>query len=138
MIQQVFKAYGLQATVDDSVRATQVRLDLDNVSFEVAARILGLVTTTFYVPLDEHRALVAHDTAKTAHSFCVRTGDRLPFGFDADGADEVAPWPKTSLIHNRPWWNPRRDNYHPRAGEDTSRLQHHHQPVARRPEPGAA
>ena len=69
MIQQVFKAYGLQATVDDSVRATQVRLDLDNVSFEVAARILGLVTTTFYVPLDEHRALVAHDTRENRTQF---------------------------------------------------------------------
>jgi len=69
LIQQVFKAYGLQATVDDSVRATQVRLDLDNVGFEAAARILGLVTTTFYVPLDAHRALVAHDTRENRAQF---------------------------------------------------------------------
>ncbi len=69
MIQQVFKAYGLQATVDDSVRATQVRLDLDNVGFWEAARILGLVTTTFYVPLDAHRALVARDTRENRAQF---------------------------------------------------------------------
>ena len=69
MIQQVFKAYGLEATVDDSVRAIQVRLDLDNVGFEAAARILGLVTTTFYVPLDAHRALVARDTRDNRTQF---------------------------------------------------------------------
>jgi tetratricopeptide (TPR) repeat protein len=61
-IDQVFKAYGLKAMLDDSVRPTQVRLDLDNVKFEEAAYILGLATHTFYVPLDAHQALIADDT----------------------------------------------------------------------------
>jgi Flp pilus assembly secretin CpaC len=61
-IEQVFKAYGVMAMVDDSVRATQVRLDMDEVRFEEAARILSMATHTFYVPLDAHHVLVANDT----------------------------------------------------------------------------
>jgi len=61
-INQVFKAYGVTAMLDDSVRPTQVRLDLDDVRFADAVRILGLATHTFYVPLDAHHALVADDT----------------------------------------------------------------------------
>ena len=59
MIQQVFKAYGLEATMDDSVRGTQIRLDMDDASFEQAMQTLSLITNTFYVPLDAHRVLVA-------------------------------------------------------------------------------
>jgi Flp pilus assembly secretin CpaC len=61
-IKQVFKAYGIEATVDDSVRATPLRFDLDDASFAEAARVLDLATSTFYVPLDAHRVLVARDT----------------------------------------------------------------------------
>jgi len=61
MIQQVFKAYGIEATVDESVRATSTRLDVDNVSFARAAGILGMLTQSFYVALDAHRALVVRD-----------------------------------------------------------------------------
>ena len=35
-IQQVFKAYGLGVALDDSIRAPQVRLDLDDAGFEQA------------------------------------------------------------------------------------------------------
>jgi len=61
-IQQIFKAYGLDATVDDSVRSTQIRLDTDDASFEQAMEVLSLLTNSFYVPLDAHRVLVALDT----------------------------------------------------------------------------
>jgi Flp pilus assembly secretin CpaC len=62
VIEQVFKTYGLMTTLDDSVRPTQVQLDLDDVSFEEATRILEMATHTFYVPIDAHRVLVANDT----------------------------------------------------------------------------
>jgi general secretion pathway protein D len=62
LIVQMYKAFGVMAMLDDSVRSTSIRLDLDNVNFEEAARILGLLTNTFYVPLDAHHALVANDT----------------------------------------------------------------------------
>ena len=38
IIQQVFKAYGIEATVDESVRSAQARLDVDDARFETAAR----------------------------------------------------------------------------------------------------
>ena len=62
LIQQVFHAYGVEANLDDSVRGTFVRLDLDDVPFAEAARALGLATNTFFVPIDAHRVLVALDT----------------------------------------------------------------------------
>ncbi|HVU47301.1 MAG TPA: hypothetical protein VHD85_14315 [Terracidiphilus sp.] len=61
-IHQVFQAYGITAMMDDSVSNLQVRIDMDDASFEEAMRVLSMVTDTFYVPLDPHHALVAHDT----------------------------------------------------------------------------
>jgi Flp pilus assembly secretin CpaC/tetratricopeptide (TPR) repeat protein len=69
IIRQVFKAYGIETTVDDSVRSAQAHLDVDNVGFEAATRILGMVTDSFYVPLDAHRALVASDTRENRQQF---------------------------------------------------------------------
>ena len=62
VLTQVFKAWGITATVDDSIRPTQTRLDIDDASFAQAMQIVGLLTNSFYVPLDAHRALVARDT----------------------------------------------------------------------------
>ena len=62
VIQQVFKAYGIQATVDDSIHLTQTRMDMDDANFDQAMHALSLVTNSFYAPLDEHRVLVARDT----------------------------------------------------------------------------
>ncbi len=69
VIEQVFKAYGLTAMLDDSVRPTQVRLDLDGASFDEAARVLGLVTDSFYVPMDAHGVVVAADTRERRQRF---------------------------------------------------------------------
>jgi Flp pilus assembly secretin CpaC len=68
-MQQVFKAYGLQPTFDDSVRFTQVRLDIDDASFEQAVRAVTLLSNTFYVPLDAHRVLVVRDTTENRQQF---------------------------------------------------------------------
>ncbi len=69
VIMEVFKSYGLEANVDVSVPGVFDRLDVDNVDFATAARILGLVTNTFYVPLDAHRVLVAKDTSENRDRF---------------------------------------------------------------------
>ncbi len=69
MIQQVFKAYGIDATVDESVRASQTRLDIDDASFEQVMRTLRLLTLSFYVPLDAHRVLVARDNRENRQQF---------------------------------------------------------------------
>jgi len=69
IIQQVFKDYGLLATLDDSIRPIQVRLDEDGASFEEAMRTLNMLTDSFYVPLDAHRILVARDTPDNRQKF---------------------------------------------------------------------
>jgi Flp pilus assembly secretin CpaC len=61
IIQQVYKAWGVETTFDDSVRSANLRLDMDDASFGEAERTLGLVTGTFSVVLDSHRVLVARD-----------------------------------------------------------------------------
>ena len=68
-IQQVFKAFGLETTLDDSVPSTPVRLEMDDAGFAEAARLLGLATNSFYVPLDAHRVLVARDTRDNRQQF---------------------------------------------------------------------
>ena len=69
LIQQVFRAYGIEATVDASVRPTLVRLDVDNVGFEAAARTVELATASFFVPLDAHHVLVARDVHEFRQQF---------------------------------------------------------------------
>jgi type II secretory pathway component GspD/PulD (secretin) len=55
--------------VDLSVRAIQIRLDVDNASFAQAMRTLSMVTNSFYVALDPHRAIVARDTKEDRLQF---------------------------------------------------------------------
>jgi len=69
VIQRVFKNFGIDALIDQSVRPIPVRLDVDNVNFATAAHVLGLVTNTFFVPLDSHRVVVARDTRENRTEF---------------------------------------------------------------------
>ena len=69
VVQEVFKAYGIEASVHESVQAQQVRLDLDDATFADAERVLGLVTNTFWEPLDPHRVVVARDTRENRTQF---------------------------------------------------------------------
>ena len=69
VIQEVFSAYGLDATLDESVKQAQVHFDMDDATFEDATRVLGMLTNTFYVPLDTHRVLVAKDTRDNRTQF---------------------------------------------------------------------
>ena len=69
IVRQVFKAYGVEADVDQSIQPTQIRLDVDDASFEQAMRALEMVTKSFYVPLDAHRVLVLADTKENRQQF---------------------------------------------------------------------
>jgi general secretion pathway protein D len=62
LLQKVFKAYGIDATIDDSIHNSTVRLDVDDVDFAQAARILGMLTASFYSPIDPHHVVVARDS----------------------------------------------------------------------------
>ena len=91
LIDQVYKAYGLMAMIDDSVRSIQIRLDMDNASFEEAARILDLVTHTFYVPLDSHHVVVANDTREDRERFTPQELETVYLtGMSNDELNEVA------------------------------------------------
>jgi Flp pilus assembly secretin CpaC len=69
IIQQVFKAYGIDATVDNTVLSTQTRLDLDDVDFESAAHVVGLVTGSFSITLDAHHVLAVRDTKENRQQY---------------------------------------------------------------------
>jgi general secretion pathway protein D len=70
VIHEVFMAYGIQATVDESsIHPKSVQLDLDDANFQQAMDAVSLVTNSFFVPLDAHRALVARDTADNRKQF---------------------------------------------------------------------
>jgi hypothetical protein len=62
LLRQVLAAYGVTPTLDNSVKNQSVRFDADDVDFNEAARMVKLVTKTFFVPLDPSRVLVAEDT----------------------------------------------------------------------------
>jgi Flp pilus assembly secretin CpaC/tetratricopeptide (TPR) repeat protein len=68
-IPQIFKAYGLEATLDESVHPAQIHFDIDDATFAQATRALQLITKTFYVPLDAHRVIVARDTHDNRQQF---------------------------------------------------------------------
>jgi general secretion pathway protein D len=78
IIQEVFKAYGLEATMDESIRGTAVRFDADDANFAEATRALSLVTRSFFVPIDPHRVLVAFDTRQNRIEF-TRNGEETVY-----------------------------------------------------------
>ncbi len=69
IVAQVFKAYGIDAMMDESVRSSPARIDIDDASFDAAAQAAGIVTHTFYVPLDAHRVVVAADTTANRQKY---------------------------------------------------------------------
>lgn len=78
LIQQVFAAYGLTATVDNSVRNDRVRFDIDDATFEQATRALDMLCTSFFVPIDAHRVLVARDTSTNRVQYMRNAVDTVP------------------------------------------------------------
>ncbi len=69
LILNVYKAYGIDATVDQSIAPVPVRFDLDSATYQQASQALGLVTHSFAVPLDAHRVLVARDTPQNRDQY---------------------------------------------------------------------
>jgi general secretion pathway protein D len=69
VIAEVFKAYGIAVTFDETIRGNMLRFDIDDATFGEATRALGMATMSFYVPVDAHRALVALDTRSNRSEF---------------------------------------------------------------------
>lgn len=89
LIHDVLFAYGITATIDDSVRRASIRIDLDDATYAEAAQSLKLLTGTFFVPLDEKHVIVAKDAPdKRARFDRILTEDvTLPGMQAADLAD---------------------------------------------------
>ncbi len=69
VIQTVFRTFGIEASVDQSVTGPPVRFDIDDATFGQAMQAANMVTDSFTVPLDAHRALVAKDTRENRQQF---------------------------------------------------------------------
>lgn len=68
-IQNVFHSFGIEASIDSSVTGPPVRFEMDDATFAQAMQAINMVTDTFTVPLDAHRAIVAKDTRENRTQF---------------------------------------------------------------------
>lgn len=82
LLTQVASAYGISATIEDSVVSRRVRFDVDEVGFYLAMQLAGAVTKTFWAPLQEKQILVAADSTEN-HRFYDRMGLRTFYVPDA-------------------------------------------------------
>lgn len=69
ILQQVYRAYGLTAVMDQSVPATIMRFDVDDATYAQASAAVADTTGTFAVPLDTHRVVVVQDTKRNRDQF---------------------------------------------------------------------
>ena len=75
LLTQIAGAYGIVATVDDSVVSRRVRFDVDDVGFYLAMQLAGAVTKTFWSPLQEKEIIIAADSTEN-HRLYDRMGLR--------------------------------------------------------------
>ncbi|HMK21632.1 MAG TPA: hypothetical protein VK466_04820 [Terriglobales bacterium] len=88
LITQVASAYGVSVIIDDSVMSRNLRFDIDNVGFYVAMRLVGIVTKTFWAPLQTTQIIVATDSAEN-HRLYDRMGLRTFYIPDAGSQQEL-------------------------------------------------
>lgn len=69
LIRQVLNAYGIQATIDASVKTQAVRFDAVDVDFDNAAKLVNLATNTFFVPLDALHVIAVSDTRENRSKY---------------------------------------------------------------------
>src|SRR5213080_864658 len=69
LLSQVASAFGITATIDDSVVSRQVRFDIQNVDFFTAMRAACAVTHTFWTPLEEKQVLILIESPENHRQF---------------------------------------------------------------------
>lgn len=62
LAETVARDYGLRVVLDPDMPTKDSRMDVDDANFDEAMRVLGLVSDSMFVPLDEHTILLAQDT----------------------------------------------------------------------------
>lgn len=88
LLTQVASAYGIVATLDDSVTSRRVRFDVENVNFFKAMLLAGEVTKTFWSPLEPKQILVAADSTEN-HRLYDRMGLRTFYIPDVSAAQDL-------------------------------------------------
>jgi type II secretory pathway component GspD/PulD (secretin) len=68
-IQTVYRSFGIEASIDQTVTGPPVRFDMDDATFAQATQAVNMVTDSFAVALDAHRALVAKDTRENRQQY---------------------------------------------------------------------
>jgi Flp pilus assembly secretin CpaC len=76
--QEIAQRYGVEVAFDVDVRQVPVRLDLTDVDFPTALRVLGQATDTFWRPLTKHLFFVAPDTTQKRKDYEVSIVVTLP------------------------------------------------------------
>jgi general secretion pathway protein D len=69
VIRQVFSAYGIRVTFDDTVQRQDLRFDLDDSPYQQAEPILLSMAHLFAVPLDATSVLIVKDTPENRQKF---------------------------------------------------------------------
>ena len=92
LLRLVYNSFGIQTTFDPSVGyGSSWHLDLDNVDFAEATRVLNQITHVFAVPVQPHTALLVKDSLDNRNQFQPQIEETvyLP-GLSADQMTELA------------------------------------------------
>lgn len=69
LLTQIARAYGITATIDDSVQTRQLHFNIDNVTFAEAMEAATRTTKTFWIALSGSQMYVVSDTADNRRNF---------------------------------------------------------------------
>jgi len=89
LLTQVAKAYGITATIDDSVQARRVHFDIEKVDFATAMEAATRVTRTFWIALSGSQMYVVADTVENRRNF-ERLAIRTFYLSDVSSPQELA------------------------------------------------
>ncbi len=76
--EQVAQAFGLKASFDPDLQAHNARLQLQDVDFYTAMKVLGMETNTFWNAVDSKKFLVADDTAEKRRALDPEIEETIP------------------------------------------------------------
>jgi general secretion pathway protein D len=91
LLSSVYLAYGIKVAFDSSVTTNNTAIDLDNVTFDDASRILLQMTHTFAVPIQANQVLLIKDAPELRQEFVPQIEETvyLP-GYTQDQMTEFA------------------------------------------------
>lgn len=69
ILEQVAHAYGLTPVVDDSVKSTNVRFEVGDVTWATAADLMAKMCKVFWVPLSAKQVMFVHDDPQNRRAF---------------------------------------------------------------------